>query len=257
MRIAERLLLRLSRSPDSPDYPSTGTARTLDGALRQLTDPFPDLTGIIAGRDVLDFGCGLGYQAVALALGGAARVVGVDISQPGLENGRTAAVEAGVADRVTFTDQLGRGMRAQFDVVISLNSMEHFSDPGGALRVMADALRPGGSLLITFSPPWYAPYGSHMYFFTRVPWVHLLFSERTVMTVRSRYRADGATRYADVEGGLNRMSVRKFGQLIRQTRLSTQFVRTSPVKGLRFLTHIPGVRELFTNRVTCRLGKAG
>ena len=81
-------------------------------------------------------------------------------------------------------------MKGGFDIVLSHNSMEHFGDPARILDVMKSALKPDGRLYITFGPPWYAPYGSHMHFFTRVPWVNLLFSERTVMAVRARYRND-------------------------------------------------------------------
>ena len=37
---------------------------------------------------------------------------------------------------------------------------------------------------------------------TKLPWVNLLFPERVVLAVRSRYRTDGATRYEDCGGGL-------------------------------------------------------
>ena len=251
--LAERLLQWMSRTPGSADYPTVGTVHTIDAAFKQLTDPFPDLTDFTRGRHVLDLGCGLGYQAVAVARDGAARVVGVDINRAGLENGRKAAAAAGVADRVSFAERVGPDQRGTFDVVLSLNSMEHFADPAAMLGMMADALRPGGQLLITFSPPWYAPYGSHMYFFTRLPWVHLVFSERTVMAVRSRYRSDGARAYAEVEGGLNRMSVRKFTRLVRDSGLVVRSFRTDPVKGLPLVTRVPGLRELVTNRITCRL----
>lgn len=40
------------------------------------------------------------------------------------------------------------------------------------------------SLLITFGCPWLSPYGSHMHFFTKMPWINVFFSETTVMRVR-------------------------------------------------------------------------
>jgi hypothetical protein len=76
------------------------------------------------------------------------------------------------------------------------------------LDEMRLAACPGGCVLITFFEPWLSPYGSHMSHFTRVPWINVLFSERTVMNVRSLFRSDGATRYEDVEGGLNRIDSR-------------------------------------------------
>jgi SAM-dependent methyltransferase len=218
-------------------------------------EPFPEFLSLTAGRDVLDFGCGLGFQAVAMALQGACRVVGVDISEKGLQNGRDVAARSGVADRVTFAERVGEEHYGRFDLVVSLNSMEHFADPAGTLDLMKRALRPGGLLLITFSPPWYAPYGSHMYAFTRVPWVHLLFSERTVMAVRARFRKDGATRYEQVEGGLNRMTLRKFGRLLRNSGCAVKSVHCDGVKGMKLLTKIPLIRELFTSRISCILEK--
>ena len=107
--------------------------------------------------------------------------------------------------------------------------------------------------MITFSPPWYAPYGSHMHFFTKVPWVNLLFSEATVMAVRACYRADGARRYESVEGGLNKMSVGKFERIVSSAGLQFVYRSDDGVRGMDAVTHIPFVRELLTNRVTCTL----
>jgi SAM-dependent methyltransferase len=252
---AERLLLSLSRSEGAPDYAGEGFAHQLDTALALLVAAFPNFLELIDGRDILDFGCGQGYQAVAMCLQGARRVVGTDVRNSVLEHGRKLAAGAQVANRVTFADRIAPEDEGRFDIVVSLNSMEHFTDPGVALDLMARALKPGGSLLLTFSPPWYAPYGSHMHFFTRVPWVHLVFGEQTVMNVRRHFRGDGATRYEEVEGGLNRMSRRKFGELIRATPLRVRSTRYDAVKGIPLVTSIPFVNELFTNRISCILEK--
>ena len=55
--------------------------------------------------------------------------------------------------------------------------MEHFPEPEETLKEMISALTPEGRLFITFGNPWFSPYGSHMQFFTKVPWVNILFSE--------------------------------------------------------------------------------
>ena len=60
----------------------------------------------------------------------------------------------------------------------------HFGDPAGVLDLMRGLVNVQGRLMITFGPPWLAPYGAHMHFFTKLPWVHLLFSEQTVLRVR-------------------------------------------------------------------------
>jgi SAM-dependent methyltransferase len=140
-----------------------------------------------------------------------------------------------------------------FDVVISQNSFEHLRDPAGTLATMRRLLAPAGEILITFCPPWFAPYGAHMGYFTKIPWVQLLFSEHTVMSVRSRFRSDGATRYEDVEMGLNRMSIRKFERIVRNSGLKVAWRKYVCVKKLNALGRIPLVRELFINVVSCAL----
>lgn len=82
--------------------------------------------------------------------------------------------------------------------------MEHFSHPVRAINQMKYLLNQMGRVIITFGPPWYAPYGSHMQFFTKLPWVNIFFPENIVMNVRSHYRDDGAKRYEEVEMALTK-----------------------------------------------------
>ena len=91
-----------------------------------------------------------------------------------------------------------------------------------------------------------------MGFFTKLPWVHLIFPERVVMAVRSRYRNDGAKTYSVA---LAKMSIRKFEGLIRKSGLRVRHCRYDAVRGLNFLAHVPILRELFINRVSCILEK--
>jgi SAM-dependent methyltransferase len=251
MRLAERLLLGLSRQPAPNTAPSS--AHDVEHALDEAREAFPDLTERIRDRRVVDFGCGFGLQAVALAKAGAAEVLAIDINEQALQHGRTLAEQHGVAERIRFVTALQPQDHGRFDAALSLNSMEHFSDPEGVLETLRSALKPDGELLVSFAPPWYAPYGSHMSYFTPVPWVHLLFSERTVMAVRSRYRNDGATRYEDVPGGLNKMSLAKFERLVRAKRLRPRQLRYDTVKGIPAVHRIPVARELLVNRVSCAL----
>lgn len=258
MKPGERILLALSRDPGEDDYHEATDPWTLDNALEPLRRELPDLRALVAGRRVLDFGCGAGWQAAALAREGAALVVGVDSNEATLRSARALAVRAGLGtDRLRFAPRVPPELRGGFDVVISQNAMEHFDDPAAILGEMRAALRPGGCIVVTFGPPWLAPSGSHMHFFTRVPWVNLLFSERTVMAVRARYRRDGARRYEEVESGLNRMTVGRFEALVRRCGLRMQRRRYRCVKGIDALQHLPGLRELFINQVTCLLVDPG
>ena len=114
-------------------------------------------------------------------------------------------------------------------------------------------VKPGGPILMTFGPPWLAPFGSHMDYFTPLPWVNILFSEDAVLRVRARYRNDGATRYEDVEGGLNRMTVAKFERIVAGCGLAIEYQHYECSWGLTFLSRIPAIRELFVNHISCVL----
>ena len=257
MRLGERILLRFSRDPDAPDLTDAVDDSTVDTALDGLRQAFPDLDQLITGAVVLDFGCGAGWQAIALARTGAAAVVGIDTNLRTLATARALALSENVENRVSFAPTLTPETRGTFDVVISQNAFEHFDDPEGVLRTMTAALRPGGRILITFGPPWFAPSGSHMHFFTRLPWINILFAESTVMRVRARYRTDGAQRYEDVESGLNRMTVRRFERILRRCGLRAERRQYTCIRRISVLQYLPALRELFINNVACVLRKPG
>ena len=251
--LAEKLLLRLSRDPKAPDYPAGPERKSLEHSLDLLREVFPGFLQVIQGRRVLDFGCGDGYQAVAMSQSGAAFVLGLDTNLNTLAQARELAEATPTRGHVEFAAQLEPRFRGAFDIVISQNSFEHFPDPGQTLGEMKSALDKGGAIFLTFAPPWYAPYGSHMHFFTKVPWVNILLSERTVMNVRKHFRNDGAMRYEDVESGLNKMSVRKFEKLVSGSGLRIERKSYDCVKRANFLGSIPLIRELFVNRISCAL----
>jgi SAM-dependent methyltransferase len=200
----------------------------------------------IAGRRVLDFGCGNGSDAVAIALGGARMVVGLDILEAGLQRGRAAAARHGVAGRCSFVTQWDQPM----DVILSIDAFEHFADPAAILRTMSGLLAPGGKVLLSFGPTWFHPLGGHL--FSVFPWSHLLFTEAALMRWRARYRNDGARRFAECEGGLNQMTIARFERLVDESPLRLDALETVPIRRLRKL-HGHWSREFTTSLVRAGL----
>jgi len=245
VRIGERILMQCSRDPAEADLVEGVSDWSNDDPWKNLSI-FSDIISRISGRDVLDFGCGEGAQAIACLDAGARSVVGVDTNPATLAVARSL-----LRDNVRFVDRLDLDSD-RFDVIISQDAMEHFANPGAILATWHRVLRPEGRVYVTFGPPWYAPYGAHMHFFTKVPWVNLLFSERTVMRVRSRYRQDGATHYHEVEGGLGKMTVGRFERLVQRSGFRLEWSKRDTVKGLP-VSRIPLVRELLTNNIAAVL----
>ena len=255
--LGERILLALSRPVGSDDYGSEVTpSADLTAALSVLASAFPDLLQRVKGKRVLDLGCGEGYQVVAMAMNGAASVIGVDPHAPSLARARALLEQHRPPVPVRFLASADESLDGSVDIVISQNSFEHLPDPVATLEAMKRLLAPGGLILITFCPPWFAPYGAHMHFFTKVPWVNLLFSERTVMSARGRFRSDGARRYEDVEMGLNRMTIRRFERIIAAPGMTVAWRQYVCVKKLNLLSHVPLVRELLINVASCVLVKS-
>jgi SAM-dependent methyltransferase len=252
----EWLRRKLSRKPDAGDY-ADSTAPELDlerDPLALLKKEYPDLQAMVSEKRVADFGCGLGAQAIALAASCDCRVVGIDTNPRALADAASLARKHQMGDdQVAFRDFTAPDLFGTFDLVISQNAMEHFPEPHLALETMRRLLRPGGQIMLTFGPPWYAPWGAHMRFFCRVPWLNLLFREQTVLTVRASYRSDGARRYEDVESGLNRMSLRKLATLLAESKMRVEYIRCRGIKGQDWVGRLPLLRELLVNRVTCLL----
>lgn len=247
----EWLLRKLSRKPGIGDY-SYGAPADAD-PLALLRAEFPDLEARVRSKRVADYGCGVGAQAIALAATYYCRVVGIDTSPRWLAEAKRSAREQRMeGGQVAFRDSAAPDLLGTFDVVISQHAMEHYDQPEAALETMRRLLRPGGKILMTFAPPWFAPWGAHMNFFCRVPWVHLLFREKTVMSVRAGYRP-GRRSYE--ECGLNRMSLRKFKTLLSTARMGVDYLKYRGVKGQDWVNGIPLMRELLVNQITCVLAR--
>jgi SAM-dependent methyltransferase len=252
MKLGGRVLLLFSRGKGDNDYPAA-REWNLDNALSLLCSSFEGFQSMITCKNIVDYGCGLGYQSVAMAKAGANFVLGIDINRKDLSKAKELAKSSGVGNKVEFIEKADEKLDGKFDVAVSQNSMEHFLDPMASLDEMKRLIHQNGKILVTFGCPWCSPYGSHTYFFTKIPWVHILFSERSVISARSHFRDDGATRYEEVEGGLNRMTVAKFERIITTCGMSMQFKRYRCVKRLNFFGSIPFLRELFINRISCVL----
>jgi len=202
----------------------------------------------IAGKVIIDFGCGDGADAVEMARRGAKRVIGIDIREDILQGARQKAFSAGVQSTCLFVSST----KELADIVVSLDAFEHFADPAGILRIMNALLQPAGEVLVTFGPAWYHPLGGHL--FSVFPWAHLIFSEKALIRWRSTFKTDGATRFSEVAGGLNQMTIAKFEELITGSPLRFASLELVPVKKLRRF-HNRLTREFTTAIVRCRLVK--
>lgn len=101
----------------------------------------------VAGKAVVDVGCGGGLLSEALAFRGA-QVTGIDAGEVPLQVARLHLLESGakVDYRHMTAEDLAKEEPASYDVVTCLEMLEHVPDPASVIRACATLCKPGGHL---------------------------------------------------------------------------------------------------------------
>ncbi|MEP7205910.1 MAG: bifunctional 2-polyprenyl-6-hydroxyphenol methylase/3-demethylubiquinol 3-O-methyltransferase UbiG [Casimicrobiaceae bacterium] len=99
----------------------------------------------LAGKRVLDVGCGGGILSEALAERGA-QVLGIDLAERALSVAKLHKLESGVAVdyRLVSVEALAEEMPGAFDAITCMEMLEHVPDPGAIVAACGRLLRPGG-----------------------------------------------------------------------------------------------------------------
>lgn len=138
--------------------------------------------GGLAGRDILDFGCGEATMALGVALRyGARRCVGVEIHSE-IDNAVPYASAQLGLDRLPDNLELVRveadsplTSLGTFDVIYSWSVFEHVRQDMivECLQKLREVLRPGGVMFLQTTPLYYSAEGSHFKPWIPEPWAHL------------------------------------------------------------------------------------
>lgn len=104
----------------------------------------------LAGKTVLDVGCGGGILSEAMALRGAT-VTGIDMGEAPLAVARLHQLESGV--NVTYRQITAEALAVEapgkFDVVTCLEMLEHVPDPASVILACARMVKPGGQVFFS------------------------------------------------------------------------------------------------------------
>ncbi len=111
---------------------------------------FIDQYAKVAGKKVLDIGCGGGLLSEALSLRGAL-VTGIDMGEAPLDVARLHAKksELKIDYQLTTAEQFAAKNADQFDVVCCLEMLEHVPDPTSVIRAAAHLVKDDGHLFFS------------------------------------------------------------------------------------------------------------
>jgi 2-polyprenyl-3-methyl-5-hydroxy-6-metoxy-1,4-benzoquinol methylase len=112
--IQYRILKRIS-----PGAPDCCGGSNYEGKSKLAVLLGEEIYGKIAGKVIVDFGCGEGDDAIEMAERGARRVIGIDIREDVLQKAKEKALSAGVQETCLF----GSSTKEPADVVVSLDAL--------------------------------------------------------------------------------------------------------------------------------------
>ncbi len=240
--------------------------RTIEFFLKKF-----DIKEMFEGKTVIDIGCGAGGKSVYYASCGAEKVYGLEILEKYRDEAESLAKSVGMEEKFQFV--AGDSAALPFDdntadTIIVNDAMEHVANPEKTLSEMLRVLKKGGKIYINF-PPYHHPFGAHLSDAVYIPWVHLFFSEKTLI---SAYKdlvgnlPDGAERIrfriSENENGkeyfsyINKMTIHRYKKILKKMKITPNYYSEVPLRGFFApLTHVPFIKEMFVKMVVCVIEK--
>jgi len=131
---------------------------------------------VLAGKRILEVGCGFGEHTAAVAEMYQADAVGID-PWPRFKDGPYADVcQCHQADILSQADVATLG---QFDFIASYDVLEHVRDPYLAVCNIAGLLKPAGKAFLKFNL-YRGASASHVVHLIDFPWCHLILSPKEI-----------------------------------------------------------------------------
>ena len=220
---------------------------------------------------VLDIGCGAGGKTVFYASKGVKKITGIEILGKYREEAENLAKEYRLQDKFEFVQGDAANMPFEneiFDTIIMNDAMEHVDKPEMVLRECYRILKKDGKLYLNF-PPYNHPYGAHLSDAIGIPWVHVFFSEKTLIKCYKelvKELPDGKERVdfriSKKEDGseyfsyINKMSIKRANNILQNSNFELEYYSEEPLRNIfKYPARIPFFKEFLVKMVVCVLRK--
>ena len=255
----------ITRFDSNEEYFEQRVAET--SHYRALFKPFVSFEN----KTVLDLGCNRGYLLHSFLQHNKFTAIGADLVSYYLNDARRE-----YGDSIQFIQTTPTSIPLpdnSVDVVYTIDTVEHLSQPKELFMEVFRVLKPGGQCLVHFNP-WFHPHGSHLEDIITFPWPHVFFSMDTLLTVAEKlYDSPAYTTscyFLDEQGKkkpnpftdrdswktyLNFMTIRKFNRLLKELPFEIRHQERIGFGGKTFkisrlvrgLARVPVLDEFFTS----------
>lgn len=232
---------------------------------------FTNIDEMFKDKTVLDIGCGAGGKTIFYASKGVKKIVGVEILGKYKEEAEGLAKKYGMdqkfefvcadASKTPFEDET-------FDTIIMNDAMEHVDEPEKVLDECYRILKKNGRLYLNF-PPYNHPYGAHLSDAIGMPWVHVFFSEKTLIETykelvkdlpdgkdriefRISKRPDGTEYFSYI----NKMTIKRAEKILKNSKFNIEYYSEEPLRSIfKIPAKMPVLKEFLVKMVVCVLRK--
>lgn len=277
MRISTKILLGINKCFKAPVHPlNLQNNGVMSYAMWQYTKgaetikfylDFCTEDDMFQDKTIVDIGCGAGGKSLYYASRGAKEVIGVEILEKYRTEAENLAAELSLADKFRFVCADAAALPFadnSIDTIIMNDAMEHVATPETVIDECLRVLKAGGRLFVNF-PPINHPFGAHLSDLIYIPWVHLFFSERTLiegykelaknvpdgedrLSFRISKREDGSEYFSYI----NHMSIKRFKRILKEKGINPAYLCYIPLRSfLKPFAKLPLLKELFVKMVVC------
>lgn len=232
---------------------------------------FTNIDEMFKDKVVLDIGCGAGGKTIYYASKGVKRIVGVEILGKYKEEAEKLAEKYGMEEKFEFVcaDASKTPFEDEtFDTIIMNDAMEHVDEPERVLDECYRILKKNGRLYLNF-PPYNHPYGAHLSDAIGMPWVHVFFSEKTLIETykelvknlpdgkdriefRISKRPDGTEYFSYI----NKMTIKRANRILKNSKFNIEYYSEEPLRSIfRVPAKMPVLKEFLVKMVVCVLRK--
>ena len=220
---------------------------------------------------VLDIGCGAGGKTIYYASKGVKEITGIEILEKYRNEAENLAMNYNLQDKFKFVQGDASNMPFEeetFDTIIMNDAMEHVDQPEMVLRECYRVLKKNGKLYLNF-PPYNHPYGAHLSDAIGIPWVHVFFSEKTLINTYKelvKNLPDGAERIdfrisknqdgREYFSYINKMSIKRANNILQNSDFELEYYSEEPLRSFfKYPARIPFLKEYLVKMVVCVLRK--